>query len=358
MGSMDRDNRIKWQKSGYDDDDNDNYGDEKAQQRVAEFLKRNQKMASRSQWGKKKASPAQRAKRKLPLGRCRGTIKSYSVWQDLGKIVDAYGQTYFFHQNSLADVFLPQPREEISFTVRLVRDQVVYAGNIRRINWHSNVKDRTQVPTCPFCGSNHGIRFQYIPELENPEPSALANQENEVPYAQIGSPEMAAYCHQMEQEPPVESEELGEEDRVWVCATCLREVPRTPENEIGARADLKACRQALEIVHHHGPLMRVAPYAEVMVLILLLTWVASTKSFPAWGVAVYLVVAILGLMVLAHYLKRKTAQKAPILRQDSPFLYLLSGTDASKHSSVYQERAEALLNNTASNIKLLAQIKE
>ena len=51
MGSMDRDNRIKWQKSGYDDDDNDNYGDEKAQQRVAEFLKRNQKMARWSTTG-------------------------------------------------------------------------------------------------------------------------------------------------------------------------------------------------------------------------------------------------------------------------------------------------------------------
>ena len=74
---MDRDNRIKWQKSGYDDDDNDDYGDAKAQQRAAEFLKWNQKMASRSQWGKKKAPSAQRAKRKLPLGWCRGTIKRF-----------------------------------------------------------------------------------------------------------------------------------------------------------------------------------------------------------------------------------------------------------------------------------------
>lgn len=71
-----------------------------------------------------------------------------------------------------------------------------------------------------------------------------------------------------------------------------------------------------------------------------------------------MVVAILGLMFLAHYLKRKTAQKAPILKQDSPFLYLLSGTGASKHSSIYQEQAEDLLNNTASNIKLLAEIKD
>lgn len=53
---MDRDNRIKWQKSGYDDDDNDDYGDAKAQQRAVEFLKRNQKMASRSQWGEKKGA--------------------------------------------------------------------------------------------------------------------------------------------------------------------------------------------------------------------------------------------------------------------------------------------------------------